>query len=391
MRILYLASEKLQIAAVPFTLNEMGHQVGIYPCPMEQVERDAGRQEEFERFIRSNALDLLISNTFYACAAEASHQYGIKYAVYGMDSPHYGLWQAKQARYDNVYLFQFDQRECTVLRQNGYRNIWYMPLAARNKDSLIVTDDDVRKYRADISFVGSVYTANVFDELSASFPNTITDTVMELIEESAFRWDGADRITKQLEQETDPYWDKLYEMFRRMDTGVRLEIPKEYLLKSWMIDRKLTNIERNMVLELLAERYDLKLYTRETEKVAPVIKRFGEVDSGTDAMKVFYSSKINLNLTLRSIESGLPLRIFDIMSVGGFVLTDYREDAAELFEEDKEIVMYRSPEEMLDKIDYYLSHEEDRIRIGVNAWQKVKGEYSYGAQLAKILKIVCGQ
>ena len=141
-----------------------------------------------------------------------------------------------------------------------------------------------------------------------------------------------------------------------------------------------------MILELLAENYDLKLYTREGERVSTKIKRYGEVDSGTDAMKVFYSSKINLNLTLRSIETGLPLRIFDIMSVGGFVLTDYREDAEELFEEDKEIVMYRSPEEMLDKIDYYLAHEKERIEIGVNAYRRVKKEYSYEAQLQKILK-----
>lgn len=390
MRILYLAGEKLYIMAVPLTLHEMGHQAGIYPCPMERVERDAERLEDFERFLRSNPPDLLLSHTFYACAAKISHQQGIKYAVYGMDSPHYGLWQTC-AGYDNVWLFSFDRRECAMLSQNGLRNVRYMPLAAMNQDSLIVTDDDVRKYQADISFVGSLYTVNVFDQLSASFPDTITDAVMKLIEESAFRWDGVDRITKQLERETDPYWDKLYEMFRRTDMGVRLDIPKEYLLKSWMIDRKLTNIERNMTLALLAERYDLKLYTRDTEKAAPVIRRFGEVDPETDALKVFYSSRINLNLTLRSIESGLPLRIFDIMSVGGFVLTDYREDAAELFEEDKEIVMYRSPEEMLDKTDYYLAHEDQRIRIGVNGYRKVKSEYSYKAQLAKILKIVCGQ
>ena len=286
----------------------------------------------------------------------------------------------------NVFLFHFDSRECEVLRANGYQNVTYLPLAARNKDSLVITDDDIRRYEADISFVGSVYTSNAFDELSSTFPQHITDRIADILEESAFLWDGVDRVTAKLQEETDSYWDKLYEMFRRMDNGVELDIPKTYLLKHFLIDRKLTNIERNMILELLAENYDLKLYTREGERVSTKIKRYGEVDSGTDAMKVFYSSKINLNLTLRSIETGLPLRIFDIMSVGGFVLTDYREDAAELFEEDKEIVMYRSPEEMLDKIDYYLVHEKERIEIGVNAYRRVKKEYSYEAQLQKILK-----
>lgn len=386
MRILYLAGETLQIAAVPFTLDKMGHQVGIYPYPVEHIDRDAKLQEEFEEFIRSNVLDLVISNTFCAWAAECTHRFEIKYAVYGMDSPQYRIWQVKQAQYDNVFLFHFDSRECEVLRANGYQNVTYLPLAARNKDSLVITDDEIRKYEADISFVGSVYTSNAFDELSSTFPQHITDRIADILEESTFLWDGVDRVTDKLQEETDSYWDKLYEMFRRMDNGVELDIPKTYLLKNFLIDRKLTNIERNMILELLAENYDLKLYTREGERVSTKIKRYGEVDSGTDAMKVFYSSKINLNLTLRSIETGLPLRIFDIMSVGGFVLTDYREDAAELFEEDKEIVMYRSPEEMLDKIDYYLAHEKERIEIGVNAYRRVKKEYSYEAQLQKILK-----
>jgi spore maturation protein CgeB len=173
-----------------------------------------------------------------------------------------------------------------------------------------------------------------------------------------------------------------------MDNGRKLDAPKTYLLKHWLIDRKFTNIERNMILELLAERYDFRLYTREEEKVSPKIRRYGEVDAGTDALRVFYSSKINLNLTLRSIETGLPLRIFDIMSVGGFVMTDYREDAAGLFEEDREIVMFRSPEELLDKADYYLSHERERQQIGYNGYRKVKENYSYRAQLNKILKIL---
>jgi spore maturation protein CgeB len=69
-------------------------------------------------------------------------------------------------------------------------------------------------------------------------------------------------------------------------------------------------------------------------------------------------------------------------------MTDYREDAAGLFEEDREIVMFRSPEELLDKADYYLSHERERQQIGYNGYRKVKENYSYRAQLNKILKIL---
>ena len=387
MRILYLSSKLLQIIEVPLTLQKMGYEVAIYKNTLEDVECNLELQQQFDSFIRENAVDVLISNTFCVYAAECTCNYEIPYIVYGMDSPHYTLWQ-EQAKYKNVYLFQFDSRECELLRKSGYQNVWYMPLAARNADRLVINEQDIRKYRADISFVGSAYTVNVFDELAAGFPENIVDTATNIMETTAFIWDGVERVIPRLKEEVSPSWDKLYDMFRQTSTHKKLEIDKEYLLGHFLINRKLTNLERNMIFELLAENYDFRLYTREEEKVSPKIKRYGEVDADTEALKVFYSSKINLNLTLRSIERGVPLRIFDIMSVGGFVLTDYRVDAEELFEEDKDIVMYRSPEEMLEKIDYYLVHEEERKRIAYNGYCKVKQNYSYQKQLEKILEIV---
>ena len=141
-------------------------------------------------------------------------------------------------------------------------------------------------------------------------------------------------------------------------------------------------------MELLAERYDIHLYTRSDEIVPEGIRRFPEVSQMTGGFKIFYSSKINLNITMRSIESGVPLRVFDIMSVGGFVLSNYQEEIPELFEEGKEIVTFRTPEELVDKADYYLKHEKERMRIGLNGYQKVKKCYTYEQQLNKIISIL---
>ncbi len=164
-------------------------------------------------------------------------------------------------------------------------------------------------------------------------------------------------------------------------------MPDAYYIKQWFFSRKLTNIERTLLVELIAERYDLHLHTWNWEVVPPNVKRFPETDI-EGAYKVFYASKINLNITLRSIESGVPLRIFDIMSVGGFVLSNWQEELTELFEEDKEIVLFKTPEEMVEKIDYYLAHEKERIRIGINGYQKVKNCYTYEHQLQKLLAVL---
>ena len=165
-------------------------------------------------------------------------------------------------------------------------------------------------------------------------------------------------------------------------------MPDDYYIKTFLLARKISHVERTLLVKLLAERYDFRLYTWKHEKVPEGVKSFPPISSLLETSKVYYAGKINLNVTLRSIENGVPLRIFEIMSVGGFVLSNWQEGIAELFEEGKEIVTFKTPEEMLEKVDYYLAHEEERVRIGINGYQKVKNCYTFEHQLSKIISIL---
>ena len=54
---------------------------------------------------------------------------------------------------------------------------------------------------------------------------------------------------------------------------------------------------------------------------------------------IFRESKINLNITLRSITSGMPLRALDIMGAGGFLLSNYQQELAENYIDGEELVL----------------------------------------------------
>jgi spore maturation protein CgeB len=251
-------------------------------------------------------------------------------------------------------------------------------------EKLVITDEEIRKYGCNVSFVGSLYSDNVYDRYLKRFPATVQQIFTEMMEESAFQWDGRDRLGERLTPELATLVKNTCpELYTRP-----YELSDEYYLKGYFFGRKLTHIERALLLQLLAGQYDIHLYTRNDDIVPEGIRRFPEVSQMTGAFKVFYSSKINLNITLRSIESGIPLRIFDIMSVGGFVLTNYQEEIPDLFAEGKEIVTFKTPEELIDKADYYLKHDTKRINIGINGYKKVKKCYTYEHQLQKIISIL---
>lgn len=386
MRILFVGSKKQQIPNIMFALDRMGHEVAFYPTPIEDISAERGKGDQLKAFMKNVRIDFVISNAFSTVMAQLTHELDMKYAVYGMDSPYFATYVPIFPRYDNCYLFYFDRREYEMLKKRGYHNVYWMPLAAdvESVKNIVITDEEIKECACDVSFVGGLYGNNQYDRYIERFPEEMQQILSRIIEYSAFRWDGQDRVTPFLEP-------KLIRLIKEICPEIYdadYDMPDEYYIKTFFLARKISHVERLLLVKLLAERYDFHLYTWECEKVPEGVKRFPPISSLTETSKVFYASKINLNMTLRSIENGVPLRIFDIMSVGGFVLSNWQEGIAELFEEDKEIVTFKTPEEMLEKVDYYLTHEEERIRIAVNGYQKVKNCYTYEQQLAKIISIL---
>lgn len=385
MRILFVMSRTQTIIGMMRALVGMDYEVALYPYVSEDMNTDE-IAEHLKTFLKNNRIDFVLSNVFTPMVGVLTHELEIKYAVYGMDSPMYETYLPVYPNYDNCYLFYFDKREYRMAVQKGKKNAYYLPLAADMglAENLVITDEEIKKYGCDMSFVGALYCNNVYDKFIERFPVPSQQLFAGIMEQSAFKWDGQDRLGTFMTPEITAHIHEIcHEVYDHP-----YELPLEYYYKAFLFARKLTHIERTLLMELLAERYDIHLYTRDSEMVPSGVKRFPEVDQQNEAYKVFYSSKININITMRSIESGVPMRIFDIMSVGGFVLSNYQEEISELFEEGKEIVTFKTPEELLEKADYYLSHDKERQQIGINGYKKIKKCYTYEQQIRKIVSIL---
>lgn len=382
MKILYVGSEMQQMPGIILTLGRMGHEVEMYSEPTEELEGNEELEEQLKIFLKKNKFDFVLSNVFSREVARVTNALELKYAVWCMDSPSFPAW-VPEAEYDNCYLFYFDYREYELKKRSGQSNAYHLPLAADAvwSGQMVITDEEIEKYGCNMSFVGGMYTNSLYDRALGLFSADIQDAFTELIEKGAFVWDGQDRLhmPPELVQEIRQKYPQIF---------YPCDMPDEYFLRTCLLGRKLSNVERTLLMELLAEQFDIHLYTRDTEIVSENVTRFPEIPSYSGAPKVFYSSKINLNITLRSIASGVPARVFDVMSVGGFMLTNWQEEIPELFVEGKEIVTYKSPEELIDKADYYLRHDDERIRIGVNGYRKVQEQHNYIKRLNKIISIL---
>ena len=120
----------------------------------------------------------------------------------------------------------------------------------------------------------------------------------------------------------------------------------------------------------------------------PTIHNRGIAKSFTMMPKIFQCSKINLHMTARTIKSGTPQRIFDIMAAGGFVLSNYQSEIPEYFIPGKDLILYESIPDLIEKIRYFLAHEDERAQIAQNGYQKVKSCHTLVQRAQEILRII---
>ena len=141
-------------------------------------------------------------------------------------------------------------------------------------------------------------------------------------------------------------------------------------------------------LNSLARNHNVHLFTTSHNELLNKVQIHPAVDYHTEMPDIFHHSKINLNFTIPNIENGIPLRCFDVLASGGFLLTDYREELCRQFENGKDLVVFDGISDLMHKADYYLSHPEERLKIASNGQKKVQHLHQYKTRLDEILHTV---
>ena len=129
-------------------------------------------------------------------------------------------------------------------------------------------------------------------------------------------------------------------MYYRIYAVLLLKLLSLCILIISFLGFKLANIERVKTLNLLAKKNKVALYTDEQDASLINVDFKGTVDYMDDMPKVFNNSSINLNMTIRNIRTGIPLRVWDILGAGGFLLTNYQIELTDYFKSEESIVYY---------------------------------------------------
>lgn len=365
-------------------LKALGHEVIPFAQKFRNYDMDGDFSMAMMMAVHSNHCTHCFSFNYIPVIASICDVIGIPYISWVFDSPNLTLFSKTIYQKCN-YIFTFDKQVYDGLRKRGVQQSYHMPLAV-DADFFAEAIANPFQETQEVSFVGSLYTNqfNYFDNIS-DWEENVFHTCNHLIEDQKFCYTGntiraglSDVIVQKIVDKAD------------LRLGVKYE-ESPIDMAAMMLQKKVTVEERRELLQAMSERFPTVIYTDSDTSKLPGLRNMGKVDYLKGMPTVFANSRINLNITLRSIESGIPLRALDIMACGGLLLSNYQPELAEYFEEGKELVLFYSKQDCLEKAAYYLTHEEERRAIAEAGQNKVKETFSYRSALSKIFSIVEGK
>lgn len=370
---------------VKSAIEYFGHEVHDYTETVIDKDDETGFKLRDYAELRQvfSAYDCVFSLNYFPHVSDLCEELGKKYIAWTVDSPLISLYHQSLFNKCN-YIFIFDRFYCEELKNLGAEHVWYLPLAVNcsrvDKITGSLTDDERNKWHSEVSFVGGMYHRNSYDEIKDRLPEYLRGyfdaamaAQMEIYGDSIF-----DKVL------TVDILEKLCELIDfKQDERAFSDI--SLVFSSTFLGFKLANIERVQILNKLAKHFPTDLYTDDPDKELIGVNLKGAVNYMTDMPKVFNCSRINVNPVMRNIRTGIPLRAWDIVGAGGFLMTSFQLEYMDFFENGKDYVYYDSHDDLLRKTEYYLNHEDERAQIARNGHEKAVKFHSYEMRMEFIL------
>lgn len=375
------------------TLKKQGHLVDVLAFPITNHISDQDFTPVLEEKLREHTYDLVFSVNFYAVIAQICFRENVRYASWTCDTPLLSMLHPS-VMYPTSYIFTFDRAEYQKFKNQGLPHIYHLPLAGMENGTdtpQVLPSFPPSGYLYDISFVGSLYEKNRYEEMCFALPDRLRG-YLDAIVEAGRHISGGDFISQMLTEEILSEISQYISVEGDALSEEALRIHFETAVMSY----KIAADTRMDALYFLSQNHNVDLFTSTPPDDSSLTELSAldnlflhpPVEYLQELPEIFQQSKINLNFTIPNITDGVPLRVFDVLSCGGFLLTDYRDSLCEIFQDGKDLVVFHGMEDFIKKAGYYLSHPAEREEIARHGMEKVRNLHTYDIRLAEILQIL---
>lgn len=148
-------------------------------------------------------------------------------------------------------------------------------------------------------------------------------------------------------------------------------------------NRAIAYAARKLPLEVWG--YDLRGRT----PWSPLRARYHGEAWGIDMFRILASSRIVLNRHITDARQyANNMRLYEATGVGSLLVTDAKQNLADLFEPGREVVSYRSGNDLVDQVRVYLSDEDARREIAAAGQARTLRDHTYAVRMSELAEIL---
>ncbi len=384
MKILVYRWKAYNYIDVIHAFEAAGHETVSFFYHLENYDENDDFKEELSLKLEEDSFDFVFSMNYFPVIAEVCHDKGLPYVCWTCDSPLIAMHH-KSVFFPENFIFEFDLSTCRMFEKMGAEHIWHLPLAVdvKRAEQSISSLKDPDAYKNEIAFVGNLYERNTYDTIEERLPEYLRGYFDAAMQIQSNTYGGnvlEDALTPEVLGEVSEYF--ALEKSEGSFSDLAL------VFSTTVLGYKVARMQRLAALRMLAAGHTVSLYTESpTEGLMNVVLR-GGVDYWEELPMVFHQTRVNLNLTIPNIRSGIPLRVWDVLGAGGFLLTNYQAENNMYFKEGKDLVSFYDREDMKEKADYYLRHEDERKRIAACGRETVCAAHTYDHRISEMFSVL---
>ncbi len=335
------------------------HRFGVYSLDTDRLSK-----EELHYTVKKLGAEALASINYQNYSAEFCRSAGIRLLCWEID-PSVGHILRPTTGTGHVFAFSYRKSNVAEFKSSGFRHVEYLPLAANTstRKPAELTNEERQIYGSPVSFVGASMVQDALQSQHKFFHyyREWCGNQPELLEA------GRQKFNLILEEQRHNYSiyripELMEEHFHPFLADYAKKMPE--LNFEMMIAETSASEKRFNYLAKLTS-FGVKVWGDEGWHR---LTAYGVTYSGRYAKhrgelnKVYSAGAINIDIGRIYQPDIVTMRVFDVLACGGFLIAEYSEALAELFEIGVEIVAYRSVKELYDKVKYY-TENPDKAKV----------------------------
>lgn len=295
--------------------------------------------------------------------------------------------RSPQGSTEGSHIFTYREKNVDEFLGAGFSNVEYLPLASntQKRNSLSLSEDDRDRYGAGVSFVGSSM---------ASHAEVLWKQFWALYE--GFSQGSSEMIAGAKLALNSFLSEQRKDFSRYIIADLFVDGFSEFI--EWVRNQGLPQNLSRLVAETSASEKRIS-YLAALGKYS--VHAWGDLgfksvdDAGgvyrglaghhVELNKIYGSSQINIDINRIYQPDIVTMRIFDVLSCGGFILAEHNKALADIFLIGEELDTYRTLDDLLEKVAFYIENPQKAQEIAQKGRERVQKDHTIQARVEFML------